>query len=81
MVATTTIRVFPETRERLRQMSATAGKSTAEIVDELVSLAVERAMIAQFNAYFEDPAHKAEFDAGETKPLEATLADGLDGLA
>jgi len=79
MAATATIRVFPETRELIQQMSEATNKSTAEIVDVLVNDARERAMIGQFNAYFDDPANRAEFDANETRPWEATLADGLAG--
>lgn len=81
MAATATIRVFPQTRELIQQMSEATNKSTAEIVDVLVNDARERAMIGQFNAYFDDPDKKAEFDASETRPWEATLADGLDGVA
>jgi len=50
------------------------------LIEDLVTAAEEREMIAEFNAYFEDPARRREFHASETRALEATLADGLDTL-
>jgi predicted transcriptional regulator len=77
---TTSVRVYPETRERLQRLGAERRQTTADLIADLVAAAEERAMIAQFNAHFDDAQRAAAFHAEETAPLDGTLTDGLRDL-
>lgn len=81
--ASSTMRVRPRTRARLRDLAEGEGRSVPDLLDELVERAEDRRMLAQHNAAMnrlrENPdawaAWKAEVDA-----WDATLMDGLRDL-
>lgn len=81
LAATTTVRVTIETREALAEMSAQRGMTTADLIEELVTLEQERRLLASMNAAFaelaDDPEELASYRA-EQRAWEATLSDGLD---
>lgn len=70
-VATTTIRVPTETRDRLKALAARRGEPASEVVAKLVSAADEDALLAQVGVDFERlavdsaalAAYRAESDA------------------
>jgi DNA-binding GntR family transcriptional regulator len=80
MPATATIRVTPETRDRLNRISAARGISAGELVEELAAHAEERPLLEALERHYEDlrsnpeawQAHKAEVTA-----WDATTGDGL----
>jgi predicted DNA-binding protein len=80
MAATATIRVTPETRDRLNRISAERGISAGELVDELAGQAEGRALLeAMEDHYLElraDPDAWAR-DRAEVSEWDATAADGL----
>ncbi len=80
MPASATIRVTPETRDRLNRISAERGVSAGEVVDELVSAAEDRTLIEAMERHYEelraDPEAWAEFKA-EVAAWDATAGDGL----
>jgi predicted DNA-binding protein len=80
MPASTTIRVTPETRDRLNRISAERGISAGEVVDELVSTAEDRALIEAMERHYKElrdnPEAWAEFKA-EGAAWDATAGDGL----
>lgn len=80
-MATTTVRVTTATRERLQRLTARTGKTTADLLDELTARAEDDALIAEFNAFFADPAAARGYHETETEALQGTLADGLKDLS
>jgi hypothetical protein len=80
MAATATIRVTPETRDRLNRISAERGISAGELVDELAAHAEDRALLEAMEAHYEQlradsgawEAHRAEIAA-----WDATVGDGV----
>ena len=82
MPATATIRVTPETRDRLNRISDERGISAGELVDELARLAEDRTLLDAVESHYDelraDP--KAwELYRAEVIAWEATAADGLPG--
>jgi len=81
--ASSTMRVRPQTRARLRELAEGEGRSVPDLLDELVERAEDRRMLDQHNAAMnrlrENPdawaAWKTEIDA-----WDATLMDGLRDL-
>jgi predicted DNA-binding protein len=80
MAATTTVRVTPETRERLARLSAARGLSTPDLIAELAKRAEDDALLDDMNEHYavlrRDPEAWQEF-ASERDTWEATLLDGL----
>jgi predicted DNA-binding protein len=80
MAATTTVRVSPETRERLARLSAAKGLSTPDLIAELAKRAEEDALLDEMNEHYaalrRDPVAWQEF-VSERAAWEATLLDGL----
>jgi predicted DNA-binding protein len=80
MPATATIRVTPETRDRLNRISAERGISAGELVDELAAQTEDHALLDAMEGHYEalraDPSawelHRAEIAA-----WDATASDGL----
>jgi len=80
MPATATIRVTPETRDRLNRISAERGLTAGELVDELAAQAEERALLEAMESHYAElradseawEAHRAEVVA-----WDATAGDGL----
>jgi NAD(P)H-dependent FMN reductase len=79
-MATTTVRVTTATRERLRWLTARAGMTTAELLEELTARAEDELMLADFNAFFADPDAARDYHASEIEALAGTLADALQDL-
>ena len=80
MAVSVTIRVSPETRERLNRISAERGITTGELVEELAGDAEGRALLEAMNQHYDalraDPeAWKAYRD--EVEAWDATAGDGL----
>jgi hypothetical protein len=78
---TATVRISSDTRQTLRQISATTGESMQAILDRAVEDYRRRVFLEQANRAFarlrEDPeAWAAEQE--ERAAWDATLADGLD---
>lgn len=93
MAATATVRVTPETRDRLNRISAQRGISAGELVDELARKAEDRALLEAMESHYRelhtDPEacrlHRAEIDAWDptagdslTRP-EMTLPEAGQG--
>jgi predicted DNA-binding protein len=80
MAATTTVRVTPETRERLARLSAARGLSTPDLIAELAKRAEDDALLERMNEHYAalrgDPDAWGEF-VSEREAWEATLLDGL----
>jgi hypothetical protein len=80
MAATTTVRVTPETRERLARLSAAKGLSTPDLIAELAKRAEDDALLERMNEHYaalrRDPDAWGEF-VSEREAWEATLLDGL----
>ena len=80
MPATATIRVTPETRDRLNRLSAERGISAGELVDELASHAEESTLLEAAATHYE--RLKADPEAWESYRAEliawdATTGDGV----
>ena len=80
MAASVTIRVSPETRERLNRISAERGITAGELVEELAGEAEDRALLEAMNRHYDslraDPeAWKAYRD--EVDAWDPTAGDGL----
>jgi len=52
MAATATIRVTPETRDRLNRIGAVRGMSAGELVDELASQAEDQALLEAMESHY-----------------------------
>jgi hypothetical protein len=83
MAATATVRVTPETRERLRRLSHDRGLSTPELLETLTRRAEEDQLLANHDAaigrIMADPRSASSYRA-ETTAWDGTLEDGLSGL-
>jgi predicted DNA-binding protein len=83
MAATATIRVRPETRERLKRLSQDRGLSTPDLLDSLVRRAEDDQLLAEHEAamtrIMADPAQAASYRS-ELSDWDATLQDGLTDL-
>jgi predicted DNA-binding protein len=80
MAATATIRVTPETRDRLNRISAERGLSAGELVDELAAQAEARALLEAMESHYEqlrDDAGAWELHRAEVVAWDATAGDGL----
>jgi hypothetical protein len=81
MAASTTVRVTPETRERLARLAKARGLSTPELVDLLARRAEEDVLLDRMNSHYaalrSDPAAWEEH-VRERELWEVTLGDGLD---
>jgi hypothetical protein len=80
MAATSTIRVTPETRDRLNRISARRGISAGELVEELASEAEDRALLEATATHYEllraDPDAWASYHA-EVVAWDATSGDAV----
>ena len=80
-MATTTIRVTTETRDRLNALARRRGARASEVVAELVEEADDRALLADAEEAWEklarDPAAAAAYraEAGELKSFEPPLPE------
>ena len=81
MAATVTIRVTPETRDRLNRISAERGISAGELVDELASHAEDRALLEATESHYDQL--RADPDAWELYRTEVVAWEGTvgDGLS
>lgn len=83
MQDTSTVRVTRETRDSLRRLAESEGRTIQDLVTELARRAEDERMLAEHNAIYarlrHDPEAWAE-DQAERAVWEATLADGLEGL-
>jgi predicted DNA-binding protein len=80
MAATSTIRVTPETRDRLNRISAERGISAGELVEELVGEAEDRALLDAMEAHYEElraDSEARELARDEIAAWGATAGDGL----
>lgn len=79
MAATTTLRVSPETRDRLNRLAAEDHVAAPELIERLVEKEenerLMRGMNADFRALRDDPTRSAAFDA-ETAAWDTTTGDG-----
>ena len=75
------IRVDEKTRERLRALSKSTGRTMTEILSDAVEAYRRHLILAKTNAAFarinSSPAEKASLDK-ERKLWDRTLRDGLD---
>jgi hypothetical protein len=80
MAATATVRVTPETRERLKRLSHDRGLSTPELLDRLTQRAEEDQMLADHTIaiaqVMAEPESAALYRA-ELSDWDDTLLDGL----
>ena len=80
MAATATIRVTPETRDRLNRISAERGISAGELVDELAAHAEERAVLEAMESHYMELRYDPEaWEAyrAEVAAWDATAGDGV----
>ncbi len=79
-MATTTVRIKPETRERLKALAKDDGASLTDTIDRLVEQERRRRMWEAANASYaamrDDPESWAAWKS-EMALWDATLADGL----
>ncbi|HEV3322839.1 MAG TPA: hypothetical protein VG147_11715 [Solirubrobacteraceae bacterium] len=83
MAATATIRVLPETRERLKRLGHDRGLSTPDFLDSLVRRAEDDQLLADHEVAMErimaDPEQAASYRS-ELSAWDSTLLDGLKDL-
>lgn len=83
MAASATIRVRPETRERLKRLGRGRGLSTPELLDSLVREAEDDQLISDHEAamggVMSDPTQAAAYRA-ELTAWDGALLDGLKDL-
>jgi hypothetical protein len=83
MTATATIRVRPDTRERLKRLSHSRGLSTPDLLDSLVRGAEDDQLLAAHEAAIDrimaDPKQAASYRS-ELSAWDGTLQDGLKDL-
>jgi predicted DNA-binding protein len=83
MAATTTVRVTPQTRERLKRLSQDRGLSTPDLLEALTRRAEDDQLLADHNAAIErvmnDPKSASSYIA-ELSAWDGTLQDGLSDL-
>jgi hypothetical protein len=77
MPATATIRVTPETRDRLNRISSQRGISAGELVDELATRAEDQALLEAAARHYDDL--KADTEAWESYRIEVSLWDQTAG--
>jgi len=82
-MSTSTVRVHKRTQEAISRLSKRRGKSTADLLDEVISRYEEEELLAEMNRAYartrSDPdAWQAE--RRERGAWEATLGDGLGEL-
>ena len=80
-MSTTTVRVRPETRDKLRELSEQSGRHIAEVLEEAVEQLRRRRFMEEVNQSFTqlraDPEAWAE-ELAERRETEGTLMDGLE---
>jgi hypothetical protein len=80
MPATATVRVTPETRDRLNRISAERGISAGELVDQLASQAEDDTLLEAAATHYEqlraDPEAWKSYRA-EIVAWDATSGDGV----
>jgi hypothetical protein len=83
MAATATIRVRPDTRERLKRLGRDRGLSTPDLLDTLVRSAEDDQLLveheAAMNRIMGDPEQAASYRS-ELSTWDGTLQDGLKDL-
>jgi hypothetical protein len=83
MAATVTVRVTPETRERLRRLSQKRKLSAPELLDVLTRRAEDDQLLAEHESairgIMSDPGQAQSYRT-ELSAWEATLLDGLENL-
>lgn len=83
MAATATVRVTPETRERLKRLGHDRGLSTPELLEALTRRAEEDKLLAEHDAAISrimvDPRSASSYKA-ELSAWDGTLEDGLSDL-
>lgn len=83
MAATATVRVTPETRERLKRLSHDQGLSTPELLDRITRRAEDDQLLADHTAaigrVMADPEQAASYRS-ELSDWDSTLLDGLDRM-
>jgi len=83
MAATATVRVTPETRERLKRLGRERKMSAPELLDELTRVAEDDQLLADHEAAMRevmaDP-ERAEAYRAELSVWDETLLDGLSEL-
>ncbi|MGH2834848.1 MAG: hypothetical protein ACRDK4_00825 [Solirubrobacteraceae bacterium] len=83
MAATATVRVTPQTRERLKRLSRDRGLSTPELLERLTRRAEDDQLLADHTAaigrVMGDPEQAKSYRA-EMSDWDETLLDGLDEL-
>jgi hypothetical protein len=83
VAATATVRVTPDTRERLHRLGAQRGLRTPEVIEQLARRAEEDQLLAEHGTamarIMADPKAAAEYRA-EIRAWDGTLQDGLEGL-
>jgi hypothetical protein len=80
MPATATIRVTPETRDRLNRISDERGISAGELVDELARQAEDRTLLDAVESHYDElraDTKAWELYRAEVIAWEATAGDGL----
>jgi hypothetical protein len=80
MAATVTIRVTPETRDRLNRIGAARGISAGELVDELASEAEETALLESMARHYDELRSDQEawdLRRAEIIAWEAVAGDGI----
>ena len=80
VAATATIRVTPETRDRLNRIGAERGMSAGELVDELARQADDQALLEAMQSHYDqlklDP-EAWELYRAEVTAWDTTAGDGL----
>jgi len=80
MAASATVRIRPETRDRLKRLGRKRGLSTPDLLDALILDAEDDQILAAHEAAMErvmsDPRQAASYRA-EVEAWDGTLLDGL----
>lgn len=81
MAATVTVRVDPETRDRINDLAAARGIRVSALLGELIREAEDAQLLEEMNCDFErlndDSAARERYDA-ELREWDAVLLDGLE---
>ena len=81
LAATATVRVDPETRDRINELAAARGIRASALLSQLVREAEDDQLLEQMNSDFErlndDAAARERYDA-ELHEWDAVLLDGLE---
>jgi len=81
MAASATIRVTPETRDRLNRISAERGISAGELVEELASEAEEHALLEAMERHYDELRSDSDGWKHHRREVEAWDGTAGDGLA